>query len=135
MKKTRLIPMLRLKAIIERVLRDYAAAYGIGSVALRYFSTTVSGLGCELGEVHEPESHIMTITLLVAAGMRERLSAFGTNHATRDGDCIQDYIHVCDLADAHVAAIGVIEPSNSSYSISALATASQCASSSSGSKP
>ena len=99
------------KLMIERVLQDYAAAYGIGSVALRYFNAAGSDPDGELGEIHEPETHLIPITLLVAAGMREKLSVFGTDYDTDDGTCIRDYIHVCDLADAHVAALDVLEPS------------------------
>ena len=99
------------KLMIERVLQDYAAAYGIASVALRYFNAAGSDPDGELGEIHEPETHLIPITLLVAAGMHEKLSVFGTDYDTKDGTCVRDYIHVCDLADAHVAAIDVLEPS------------------------
>lgn len=99
------------KLMIERVLRDYAAAYGIGSVALRYFNAAGSDPDGQLGEIHEPETHLIPITLFVAAGMREKLKVFGADYDTEDGTCIRDYVHVCDLADAHVAAIDVLEPS------------------------
>lgn len=99
------------KLMIERVLQDYASAYGIGSVALRYFNAAGSDPNGELGEIHEPETHLIPITLFVAAGMRDNLSVFGTDYDTEDGTCIRDYIHVCDLADAHVSAIEVLEPS------------------------
>lgn len=99
------------KLMIERVLQDYALAYGIESVALRYFNAAGSDPEGELGEVHEPETHLIPITLFVAAGIREQLDVYGTDYDTEDGTCIRDYIHVCDLADAHVAAIDVLEPS------------------------
>ncbi|MGB3794984.1 MAG: UDP-glucose 4-epimerase GalE [Alteraurantiacibacter sp.] len=97
------------KLMIERVLQDYAAAYGIGCVALRYFNAAGSDPEGELGEIHEPETHLIPLTLFVAAGMRDRLNVFGTDYDTPDGTCVRDYIHVCDLADAHVAAIDVLE--------------------------
>lgn len=99
------------KLMIERVLQDYAVAYGIGSVALRYFNAAGSDPDGELGEIHDPETHLIPLTLFVAAGMRQNLSVFGTDYDTEDGTCIRDYIHVCDLADAHVAAIDLLEPS------------------------
>ncbi|KCZ47303.1 UDP-glucose 4-epimerase GalE [Hyphomonas sp. CY54-11-8] len=99
------------KLMIERVLKDYATAYGIGSVALRYFNAAGSDPDGQLGEVHEPETHLMPLALFAAAGMRDKLSVFGTDYDTPDGTCIRDYIHVCDLADAHVSALNVLEPS------------------------
>lgn len=98
------------KLMVERVLQDYASAYGVGSVALRYFNAAGSDPNGELGEIHEPETHLIPITLFAAAGIRDKLSVYGTDYDTPDGTCVRDYIHVCDLADAHVAAIGVLEP-------------------------
>ncbi|MDO8801624.1 UDP-glucose 4-epimerase GalE [Phenylobacterium sp.] len=97
------------KLMVERILRDYAAAYGIGSVALRYFNAAGCDPSGELGEVHDPETHLLPIALQVAAGTRSQLDVFGTDYPTPDGTCIRDYIHVCDLADAHVAALNVLE--------------------------
>lgn len=97
------------KLMVERILRDYAAAFGIASVALRYFNAAGSDPDGELGEIHDPETHLIPITLFVAAGMRDKLNVFGTDYDTHDGTCVRDYIHVCDLADAHVAAIDVLE--------------------------
>jgi UDP-arabinose 4-epimerase len=97
------------KLMVERILRDYAAAFGIASVALRYFNAAGSDPDGELGEIHDPETHLIPITLFVAAGMRDKLNVFGTDYDTHDGTCVRDYIHVCDLADAHVAALGVLE--------------------------
>lgn len=100
------------KLMVERVLQDYANAYGIGSVALRYFNAAGSDPEGELGEVHEPETHLIPLALFVAAGKSEELKIFGTDYETRDGTCVRDYVHVCDLADAHVAAIDALEPFN-----------------------
>lgn len=97
------------KLMIERVLQDYAAAYGVGSVALRYFNAAGSDPDGELGEVHEPETHLLPLALYTVAGIRDKLSVFGTDYDTPDGTCIRDFIHVCDLADAHVAALEVLE--------------------------
>jgi len=98
------------KLMVERILQDYAAAYGIGSVALRYFNAAGSDPDGELGEVHDPETHLLPIAMQVAAGERAQLEVFGTDYPTPDGTCIRDYIHVCDLADAHVAALDVVDP-------------------------
>ena len=97
------------KLMAERLLRDYAAAFGIGSVALRYFNAAGSDPDGELGEIHEPETHLIPLTLLVASGKSQKLRVFGTDYQTDDGTCVRDYIHVCDLADAHVAAINALE--------------------------
>jgi UDP-arabinose 4-epimerase len=98
------------KLMVERILQDYAAAYGIGSVALRYFNAAGSDPDGELGEVHEPETHLLPVAMQVAVGQRAHLEVFGTDYPTPDGTCIRDYIHVCDLADAHVAALDVLDP-------------------------
>jgi len=97
------------KLMAERLLQDYAAAFGIGSVALRYFNAAGSDPEGELGEVHDPETHLLPIALQVAAGARAHLAVFGTDYPTADGTCVRDYIHVCDLADAHAAALNVLE--------------------------
>ncbi len=97
------------KLMVERILRDYASAFGIASVALRYFNAAGSDPDGELGEIHDPETHLIPITLFVAGGMRDKLNVFGTDYDTPDGTCVRDYIHVCDLADAHAAALGVLE--------------------------
>lgn len=93
------------KLMVERILQDYAAAYGIGSVALRYFNAAGSDPDGELGEVHDPETHLLPIAMQVAAGERAQLEVFGTDYPTPDGTCIRDYIHVDDLAAAHLRAL------------------------------
>lgn len=98
------------KLMAERILRDYAAAFGIGCIALRYFNAAGSDPDGELGEVHDPETHLIPIALQVAQGQRPALQVFGTDYPTRDGTCVRDFIHVCDLADAHLAALDAIEP-------------------------
>ncbi len=96
------------KLMAERLLRDYAAAYGISAVTLRYFNAAGSDPDGELGEIHEPETHLIPVTLFAAAGKIEKLRIYGTDYDTEDGTCVRDYIHVCDLADAHVAALNAL---------------------------
>ena len=98
------------KLMVERILRDYSDAYGFGSVALRYFNAAGSDPDGELGELHEPETHLIPLTLFVAAGKTDKIQVFGTDYDTEDGSCVRDYIHVCDLADAHVAALDALQP-------------------------
>ncbi|HXV37704.1 MAG TPA: UDP-glucose 4-epimerase GalE [Myxococcota bacterium] len=93
------------KAMVERVLADAAAAHGLRWAALRYFNAAGADPDGGIGECHEPEIHLIPSALEAACGLRERLELFGTDYPTRDGTCVRDYIHVTDLADAHVRAI------------------------------
>lgn len=93
------------KLFFERILRDYDAAYGLRSVSLRYFNAAGADEDGEIGEMHDPETHVIPILLEVALGKRPGFSVFGTDYDTRDGSCIRDYVHVTDLADAHIAAL------------------------------
>ena len=93
------------KLIIEHALADYSAAYGIGYAALRYFNAAGASADGDLGEDHNPESHLIPIVLQVALGQRDKITIFGEDYPTPDGSCIRDYIHVDDLADAHVRAL------------------------------
>jgi len=93
------------KLVIERALKDYAQAHNFGYAALRYFNAAgASPLG-GIGEDHSPESHLIPIVLQAALGQREHVTVFGSDWPTRDGSCIRDYIHVDDLADAHLRAM------------------------------
>ncbi|MBB5751863.1 UDP-glucose 4-epimerase GalE [Prosthecomicrobium pneumaticum] len=103
-------PYGRSKLMAERILADYAAAFGLGAVVLRYFNAAGSDPDGELGEDHDPETHLIPAALLAAAGLRPHLDVFGIDYPTPDGTCVRDFVHVCDLADAHVAALGAIEP-------------------------
>ncbi|GAB4525285.1 MAG: UDP-glucose 4-epimerase GalE [Amphiplicatus sp.] len=94
------------KLMTERVLADADAAYGLKSVALRYFNAAGADPDGEIGEAHDPETHLIPLALEAAAGMREELRVFGDDYDTPDGSCVRDYIHVADLADAHVLALG-----------------------------
>lgn len=97
-------PYGRSKRMIEQVLADYAMAYGIDSVSLRYFNAAGAHPSGEIGELHEPETHLIPNVLRAAAGLAP-LKVFGTDYPTPDGSCIRDYVHVCDLAQAHRLAI------------------------------
>ena len=93
------------KWMLERVLRDCDAAWGLKSVFLRYFNASGCHPSGEIGEDHNPETHLIPLVLMAAAGQREHITVFGTDYATPDGTCIRDYIHVCDLASAHALAL------------------------------
>lgn len=93
------------KLMIERVLADYSAAYGLRYAALRYFNACGASPEADIGEDHQPETHLIPLVLDAAAGRRASIKVFGDDYATPDGTCLRDYIHVCDLADAHVAAV------------------------------
>lgn len=94
-------PYGRSKLMIEQVLGDYDRAYGLKSVCLRYFNAAGADPDGELGERHEPETHLIPLVLQVASGRRSHISVFGRNNDTPDGTCIRDYIHVNDLCEAH----------------------------------
>lgn len=94
----------------ERMLVEHCAAYGLGAVALRYFNAAGADPDIEIGEAHDPETHLIPLALDVAAGRRSHLDIFGDDYTTPDGTCIRDYVHVCDLADAHVRALDSCEP-------------------------
>lgn len=98
------------KLAIEHALADYASAFGLGYAALRYFNACGASADARIGEDHRPETHLIPIILQVALGQRENVALFGTDYPTPDGTCIRDYIHVEDLADAHVRALERIEP-------------------------
>ncbi|UBF29540.1 UDP-glucose 4-epimerase GalE [Kovacikia minuta CCNUW1] len=90
------------KLMIERVLQDFSTAYDFKSVCFRYFNAAGADPEGRLGEDHNPETHILPLVLLTALGKRESVSIFGTDYPTPDGTCVRDYIHVADLAQAHV---------------------------------
>lgn len=90
------------KLMVERILSDFDTAYGLKSVIFRYFNAAGADPNGKLGEDHNPETHLIPLVLQTALGKRESISVFGTDYPTADGTCIRDYIHVNDLADAHV---------------------------------
>jgi UDP-glucose 4-epimerase len=93
------------KLMVERVLDDAAQAHGLRSVALRYFNAAGATPSAEIGESHQPETHLIPNALRAAAGSGDRLRLFGNDYPTPDGTCVRDYVHVDDLAAAHLAAL------------------------------
>ncbi len=93
------------KLFFENALEAYGRAYGLRFAALRYFNAAGADESGEIGEVHDPETHLIPSAFLAATGARRELELFGTDYPTPDGTCIRDYIHVNDLADAHVLAL------------------------------
>lgn len=93
------------KLMVERILRDYEKAYGMRSVALRYFNAAGADPEGEIGESHEPETHLIPLVLAAATGERPGVQVMGTDYDTPDGSCVRDYVHVTDLAEAHVLAL------------------------------
>ncbi len=103
--KAPLNPYGETKLAIERALHWYAAAYGMRYFALRYFNAAGADPDGEIGENHEPETHLIPLILRAALGSGDPIQIYGTDYPTRDGTAIRDYIHVSDLADAHVRAV------------------------------
>jgi len=108
-------PYGETKLAFERALRWYGSAYGLHSVSLRYFNA--AGATERSGERHDPETHLIPLVLQVAAGTRPEISIFGDDYDTRDGTCIRDYIHVVDLARAHVLAIACCDAGSRAYNL------------------
>ena len=98
-------PYGRSKLMVEEMLEDYRKAYGINYACLRYFNAAGSDPENELGERHNPESHLIPLVLKVAAGYEESIPLFGSDYDTPDGSCIRDYVHVNDLCSAHLLAL------------------------------
>jgi UDP-arabinose 4-epimerase len=97
------------KLMVERMLADFHAAHQVRSVALRYFNAAGADPDVEIGEDHDPETHLVPLVLDAASGDREAITVYGTDYETPDGTCIRDYIHVTDLAKAHVLALKALE--------------------------
>ena len=98
-------PYGRTKLAVEWMIRDFAQAYGLGFTVLRYFNAAGADPSGEYGEYHTPETHLIPLVLQVALGQRDKIRIYGTDYATPDGTCIRDYVHVDDLASAHLLAI------------------------------
>ena len=88
--------------MVEQMLEDYDAAYGLKSVCLRYFNAAGADPDGELGERHDPETHLIPLALQAATGRRPQITVFGKDYETPDGTCIRDYVHVNDLGEAHL---------------------------------
>lgn len=110
-------PYAKTKLMIEQILADYESAYGMKYVALRYFNAAGASVSGEIGESHFPEPHLIPLVLFTALGKRESISVYGDDYPTPDGTCVRDYIHVEDLADAHVKALEYLNKGNSSQII------------------
>ena len=101
-------PYGRTKRMVEEILADYGAAYGIRHVNLRYFNAAGADPEGETGELHDPETHLIPLVLDAAADRRREVRIFGTDYRTRDGTCVRDYVHVSDLASAHLSALSYL---------------------------
>jgi UDP-glucose 4-epimerase len=103
------------KLAFEKILRWYEAAHGISYASLRYFNA--AGATADFGEDHSPETHIIPIVLGCALGLIDEVEVFGSEYPTPDGTCIRDYIHVMDIADAHLLALSVLGQSSCTYNL------------------
>jgi UDP-arabinose 4-epimerase len=110
-------PYGRSKLMIEQLLRDYDAAYGLRSISLRYFNACGAHPSAGIGELHDPETHLIPRAIQAVQGRIEALDIMGTDYPTPDGTAIRDYIHVCDLADAHLAALRYLEDGGATASM------------------
>lgn len=100
------------KLMVETILKDYASAYGLNSVCLRYFNACGADPEGELGELHDPETHLIPIILQAASGRRAAITVFGRDYPTNDGTCVRDYIHILDLCSAHAQALDYLKKGN-----------------------
>ena len=103
--KAAINPYGRSKWMVEQILEDFDRAYGLKSVCLRYFNAAGADPDGELGECHEPETHLLPLILQAASGRRNDVTVFGRDYETPDGTCIRDYVHVADLVSAHSLAV------------------------------
>jgi len=110
-------PYGKTKLMMEQIMADYETAYGLKYVALRYFNAAGCDAQGELGESHTPETHLIPLILKAIKGEIPQISVFGTDYDTPDGTCIRDYIHVEDLADAHMLAVEKLFKDEQSYCI------------------
>jgi UDP-arabinose 4-epimerase len=116
-KRAPISPYGASKLMVERILSDFSVAHGLRSVALRYFNAAGADLGGAIGENHDPGTHLIPLAIDAALGHGPELKVFGDDYPTSDGTCIRDYIHVADLASAHVKALGYLEASGESVAL------------------
>jgi len=102
-------PYGRTKLTVEGILADYAAAYGLRYASLRYFNAAGAAPDGSIGEDHDPETHLIPLVIYAALGKRDSIAIFGTDYPTPDGTCVRDYVHVLDLASAHIMAMEVLD--------------------------
>ncbi len=107
-------PYGRSKLFYEKILADYHRAYELKYVSLRYFNAAGADSSGQIGEDHDPETHLIPLVLQTALGRRQKLEIYGTDYETRDGTCIRDYIHITDLARAHVLAVEALKQAKES---------------------
>ncbi len=107
-------PYGNTKLMVEKILEDFDHAYGLKSVALRYFNASGADESGLIGESHTPETHLIPLVLQAAAGKRPSIKVFGSDYPTPDGTCVRDYVHVNDLARAHILALEKMEKENKS---------------------
>jgi len=105
------------KRMLERILHWLDRIYGFRYAALRYFNAAGASPTGERGEDHDPETHLIPITLQVALGQRDKIVVFGDDYPTRDGTCVRDYIHVVDLAQAHILALEALDAGSRTYNL------------------
>ena len=98
-------PYGHTKAIVENILRDYDSSYGLKSISLRYFNACGAHSDGTIGERHDPETHLIPLILQAVSGRKDKITIYGDDYPTKDGTCIRDYIHVMDLAEAHLLAL------------------------------
>jgi len=110
-------PYGKSKLMMESILRDFEKAYDIRHVSLRYFNAAGADPEGEAGEDHHPETHLIPLALQTALGQRSSIEIYGNDYSTPDGTCIRDYIHVNDLADAHVKALSYLAGENQSRTL------------------
>ncbi|MHB9037128.1 MAG: UDP-glucose 4-epimerase GalE [Armatimonadota bacterium] len=101
-------PYGRSKLMLEEILKEYEHAYGLRSISFRYFNASGADPSGQIGEDHTPEHHIIPLVLQVALGQREKFSIFGSDWPTPDGTCVRDYVHVTDLAQAHILGLDAL---------------------------
>ncbi|WCM53757.1 UDP-glucose 4-epimerase GalE [Pseudomonas sp. WJP1] len=112
--KAAINPYGRSKWMVEQMLEDFDRAYGLKSVCLRYFNAAGADPDGQLGERHEPETHLLPLILQAASGRRKTITVYGFDYDTPDGTCIRDYVHVCDLVAAHALAVDYLLAGGSS---------------------
>jgi UDP-glucose 4-epimerase len=105
------------KLMVERILQWMDQAHGLRSACLRYFNASGAHPTVDIGECHDPETHLIPIALDVALGKRPQIDVYGTDYPTPDGTCVRDYIHVCDLADAHVRLLDALDEKSRHYNV------------------
>jgi len=110
-------PYGETKLIFEKFLKWYHKIHGLDFISLRYFNAAGADESLEIGEHHEPETHLIPLIFDVALGKRQNLRIYGTDYGTKDGTCVRDYIHVNDLADAHIVALENVKGKSSAYNL------------------